>query len=198
MCQLFESIKVYRHEIYNLPYHEDRVNRSRAELWKIEEPVNWQQQLTIPAHLGEGLYKCRVTYGPEIQRVEFLSYRATPIRSLKIVCDDMIAYTHKYQDRQALLSLREQRGNCDDILIVKNHWVTDTSYCNVACWSGEKWYTPAKPLLAGTQRASLIAQEIVHEEDIRIQDLNKFKKLKLINALLDFESAPVIPISCIL
>ena len=68
---------------------------------------------------------------------------------------------------------------CDDILIVKQGFITDTSYSNVLFYNGKEWLTPTHPLLKGTQRASLLDQEIIRVAEIRLEDLHHFKKVTL-------------------
>jgi 4-amino-4-deoxychorismate lyase len=45
---------------------------------------------------------------------------------------------------------------CDDIIIVRNGFVTDASYANLIFRKGDEWFTPATFLLAGTMRAFLL------------------------------------------
>ena len=80
------------------------------------------------------------------------------IRTLKLVTANHIDYRYKSTDRSELNRLTAQKGNCDDIVIVKNGFITDTSFTNLALFDGHQWLTPAHPLLAGTQRALLLEQ----------------------------------------
>ena len=63
------------------------------------------------------------------------------IRSLKVVVDDRIDYSFKSADRSSLNRLTAQKGDCDEIIIVKNGLVTDTSFTNIAVFDGEQWLT---------------------------------------------------------
>lgn len=55
------------------------------------------------------------------------------IRSLRLVAaDDELDYHLKYADRSALARLLQRRDDCDEILIVRDGAITDTSYSNVA------------------------------------------------------------------
>ena len=108
-----------------------------------------------------------------------------------------LMYGHKYADRQAINTLFARRGAADDILLVRDGLLTDTSYANVALFDGKCWYTPAHPLLEGTQRARLLAEGILHPIDIRPADLPRFESIKLINAMLDWEQTAPIPIHAV-
>lgn len=123
-------------------------------------------------------------YGWELLQVEFLPYTPRPIRSLKLVADDAIDYAWKSEDRSALEHLFAQKGACDDILIVKNGLLTDSSYSNLAFYDGEVWFTPEMPLLQGVQRERLLQEEQIIAASIRVEDLNCFSQIALINAML--------------
>lgn len=116
------------------------------------------------------------------------------IKSLLLVVDDVIEYGFKFQNRVALQQNFEKRGNADEVLIVKEGLITDTSYANVVFWDGSQWATPDKPLLKGTKRAQLLREGVIVEQKIRVEDLGAFTYVRLINAMLDFESTPVIEI----
>lgn len=149
-----------------------------------ESSINLFDAVQVPDELGEGLYKCRIIYDRQIQNIEWIPYHPSNIRSLKLVEANEIDYAYKYLDRQGLASLFALRGECDDILIVKDGYLTDSYYCNIACWDGEQWLTPHRPLLAGTCRARLIEEGHIREAEIRPKDLPLFSGFRLMNALL--------------
>ena len=132
-----------------------------------------------------GIYKCRVVYSDKIIDVTFEKYSRRSVHGLKLVYDDGIDYAYKYEDKNCLLSLRERRGHCDDILIVKNGWITDTSFSNIVFFDGHKWITPASPLLKGTKRAFLLAAGLISEDEIAVADIRLFREAALINAMLE-------------
>lgn len=79
-----------------------------------------------------------------------------------------------------------QRGETDDILIVRNELLTDTSICNIALLDGDKWYTPAAPLLYGTMREKLLSESKIRAIEIRLDSLANYQKIRLFNAMIDF------------
>ncbi|NJD21537.1 MAG: hypothetical protein FIA82_02540 [Melioribacter sp.] len=108
-----------------------------------------------------------------------------------------MSYSHKFEDRTKFEKhLRESKA--DEILIIKNGLVTDTSFSNVVFFDGTKYSTPSSPLLKGTKRAKLIAESIIKEEEIKLKDIQKFKFVYLINALLDLNVENKIPIENII
>lgn len=124
--------------------------------------------------------------------MEWESYAPRPIRSLRLVYDDALKYPYKYLDRAALRHLFDQRGTCDDVLIVQKGCLTDTSYCNLALFDGTRWCTPATPLLPGTQRQYLLDQGVLSEDTIRVEDLRQFQQIRLFNAMLPWEEGPTL------
>lgn len=184
----FETICVQHRQFSKLlPYHEARLNRTRRELYGVDEPLNLRSELKIPDFVDEVKHKCRVTYGPEILNIEWERYLLRPIKSLRLVADDTIQYGHKYKNRDQLNQLHAQRGDCDDVLIVRKGLITDTSYANVALFDGTDWYTPEVPLLPGTQRAFLLDEGTLISREIKVGDLSRYGSVKLFNAMLDWE-----------
>ena len=97
-----------------------------------------------------------------------------------------IDYTYKSAGREPLNCLFALRGACDDILIVKQGLLTDTSIANIALWDGCEWHTPAQPLLAGTQRRHLLDSGQIKETDIPVASLGNYRHIRLFNALIPF------------
>ncbi|MEG0647308.1 MAG: aminotransferase class IV, partial [Bacteroides sp.] len=103
-------------------------------------------------------------------------------------CSDTINYTYKSTDREALNQLYEQRNTKDDVLIIKNGYITDTSIANVALFDGTHWFTPKHPLLKGTQRAQLLQKGIIQEKEIMLEELFSFSQMTIFNAMIPFQS----------
>jgi 4-amino-4-deoxychorismate lyase len=117
------------------------------------------------------------------------------VRSLKIVFSDDICYPYKYSNRDRINRLFEQRGECDDILVVKYGKITDASYANVIFRNTEgEWYTPSSFLLPGTRRASLLKKRVIREATITYSDISKYTEVKLINAMIDINDTVGIPV----
>ena len=108
------------------------------------------------------------------------------INSLQVVENDTIVYDYKCTDRSRLNALVAQKGNCDDIIIVKHGLLTDTSFTNLAIYDGKHWVTPKHPLLHGTKRAELLDKKIIREADITLEDLRNTNKISLFNAMIEF------------
>lgn len=184
MCRLFETIKVVNRKLCNVEYHNKRMNDARRDLFNSKNIIDLNQVVTVPPDLSDEVYKCRVIYSENIITIDFQQYTKKNVRTLKIVHDNDISYPYKYEDRTKLLH-HLSITKADDILIVKKGLITDTSYSNVVFSDGKNYLTPAAPLLKGTKRVKLIDDKIICEEEIRLNDLCKFKYVYLINAMLD-------------
>lgn len=194
MCLLLETIKIENRRFARLEYHQARIERSLAELGITPSAIDLHRELTIPEGLSDGFNKCRVIYGRIIKKVEFLPYVPREINTLKVIHDDQIDYHLKFALRDHFVRLLSFREDCDDILIVKNGLITDTSYSNILFYDGYHWITPYKPLLEGTQRQYLLDSGFIIAKKIEMDDLAKFQKFMLINAMLEFDEKRALPI----
>lgn len=192
MYPLVESLKLKDGIIQNLEYHQDRLNRSMDELFPAVQKIDLLEAVVIPEKWKSGIFKIRVLYLDRVEKVEIEAYRYRSIQSLKVVYHESVDYHLKYTDRQILERLFAQRGDCDDIIIVKNGLVTDSFAANLLFFDGRKWFTPSTPLLKGTKRQLLLDQGIIVEKEIREEDIRNYQKVGLINAMIDFEEMPVI------
>lgn len=195
MSRLLETIKIEDRVIRNAEFHNLRMNRTRKELFGIASDVDICRIIKIPIEMGMGIFKCRILYDKIIREVQVLPYRARPISTLKLVVDDSIDYRYKYADRGSLENLLLQIGGCDDILIVKNGCISDTSFTNIVFQAADgSWVTPDTPLLRGTMLQFLLKEGKISEKRIRAENLAEYTEARLINCMMDLESSPSIPI----
>jgi 4-amino-4-deoxychorismate lyase len=197
MYLLLETIRISDGKAENLSLHEERMKRSVFELYGNELSLELGKVIQCPPDLDSGIVKCRVIYDGTIRSITYEPYQPRLIRSLKLVYDDAIEYSYKYLDRNCFARLMSGIIQ-DDILIVKNGLITDTSYANVILSDGEQWFTPAVPLLKGTKRDFLIHSGSLLERDIRPSDLRHYTEARIINSLLDPLDNPPIVIPSIL
>jgi len=194
MSPLLETIKLKDGRLHNLHYHNKRFNAACREYFGIDDKIDLNELISIPENRLAGLFRCRVTYSPKIEKIEFIPHKYREIKSLKLVTDNSVDYRFKFSDRSHLNKLFELRGHSDDILIVKNGCITDSFTANPVFYDGEKWWTPDTPLLPGTQRARYLEEGKIRERRIIPDDLSRYQKAGLINALWDMEDMPVIEI----
>lgn len=184
MCRYIETIRIEKGRLRNIAYHDRRMNEVRREVWGVDRSVSLETY--IDASPYEERTRCRVTYGRDVESVEFFPYQIRPVHSLQLMRGGQIEYRRKRADRSELNALFACRGEADDVLIVRGGLLTDTSIANIALGDGTGWYTPASPLLEGTQRACLLDAGMIRPLDIHADDLFRFQKIRLFNAMIDF------------
>jgi len=196
MCRLFETIRIDNGIPRNLGLHEQRMNRSRRELFDLNDELRLSDYTRVPEECRSGIFRCRVVYGQTIVSTEFTPYARAAVQTLRLVHADTLAYDHKYLDRSSLTGLIN-RDLADDILIVREGCVSDSSYANIVFTDGRRWLTPDTPLLPGTMRERLLRDGIIKAERIKVDTLGRLTHFRLINAMLGFDS-PLLPIENII
>jgi len=194
MCLFIETICYEQGRFQRIELHNERFNRTREQFFGLQNPVQLELLLSVPADLKDKTVKCTVTYGTEIVRIDYNLYKIRPVHSLQMVYDDTIDYAYKYADRIKLNSLFNLRQQSDDILIIKNGLITDTSYANVIFKKEDKWYSPQNPLLRGTRIDAYFREGKVSPALLRPTDLFHFSEARIVNAMISIENSPVIPI----
>jgi 4-amino-4-deoxychorismate lyase len=194
MYRFIETIKLLDGNFYNLDYHQGRMEQTMLQFFGHKGDIRLAHFLTQQSFPESGLFKCRIVYDKTILSVEFLPYTIKPLRSLKVVQNNSIEYAHKFESRDQLIMLYNQREQHDDVIIVKNNLLTDASYANLIFFDGKSWSTPSSFLLNGTMRQILIDQQKIKPVPISLLDIANFEKVKLINSMLGFDG-PEIAIS---
>ncbi|MBS1680373.1 MAG: aminotransferase class IV [Bacteroidetes bacterium] len=194
MFRFIESIRLNDGKLGNLDYLRQRMDRAHDEFFPTSPKIDLNGFLNSCPMPSVGLHKVRLVYDSEVQSVQISTYRPKVINKLKIIISDSITYSHKFENRNELEELFLQRTDCEDIIIVKQNKITDTSFANVVFKREGKWFTPQSCLLNGTMRQQLLDQKKIFKEEIGLADLKKFEKVKLINSMLQFD-APEIDVS---
>ncbi|PSL29189.1 aminotransferase class IV family protein [Dyadobacter jiangsuensis] len=193
----FETICVEHRQLKNLSYHEARLNKTRRELWGYDDNWDLAELLPVPDQVDDTMHKCRIAYDKKVDNIRWEPYSRRAIRKIRRVYHDEIDYRYKYDNRDSLNALYAQRGDADEILIIRKGLVTDSNFCNVAFRDGNRWLTPVSPLLPGTQRALLLDQGIIETTDIRESDIKSFSQIRLFNAMVDWAHAATLDVSLI-
>lgn len=194
-ASFLETIRLEEGRFPFLPYHQNRFDRTRRHFCMDDKPLSLADHLEIPPEYQTGLYKVRVIYRCGIEDVSCQPYTIRPVKTLKLVQANHINYEYKYENRSEIESLFAERGEFDDILMVKNGLLTDTSYANIILSDGQYWYTPARPLMQGTCRARLLESGRIIPTDIYAEHLHDFQEIRLINSMMNFEEGPRIMVS---
>lgn len=175
----FETIKCLDYKVFNLEYHKDRIAST------IGLNIDLEEYIYPPSHQ---LLKCKLIYDSSgILKIDFHPYTKKEISIFKIVYDNTIQYSKKYLDRNTFDNFFTPQGNYDEIIIIKNSLLADTSIANIAIFYENEWLTPKNPLLYGTTRARYINKNFLKEKDITLEMLKKSTKIALLNAMIDFD-----------
>lgn len=194
MLQLIETICYENGSFQRIPFHEERMNRSRRHFLGVCAPLILALSLKVPENLSRDKVRCRITYTDQIENIEYESYVFKKIGSLKLVDGNAIDYSFKYKNRDSLNRLLDDRGSQDEILIVRNGFITDTSFTNIVLLQNGYWYTPAMPLLHGTRRAEYLFDRKIFPRNIRPEELKYYEEARLINAMRSMVEAEPIQI----
>jgi len=177
--EYFETIKCEDYEAFNLEFHRKRVANT------IGLNLNLQEYI-YP--ISKELLRCKLIYDENgVLDIKYFPYKKRDIKSFKIINDDKIIYSKKALDRSAIDNLFNKKDGADEIIIIKNGLITDTSIANIAIFYENNWITPKTPLLFGTTRARLIDEKKIFEKDIDLKMLKSAKKIALMNAMIDFD-----------
>jgi len=175
----FETIKCNDEKIFHLNYHQNRIART------IGLNIDLSNYIYPPS---SALLKCKVIYDKNgIIDIVYSLYSPKEIKKFKLIFNDDILYNYKSTNRKLLNDLYDQKNNADEIIIIKNGFVTDTSIANIAIFYDNYWATPRLPLLEGTTRHRLLDKKFLIKKDITIKQLEKTKTIALMNAMIDFK-----------
>ena len=102
---------------------------------------------------------------------------------------------HKTTNRAVYDNAKKDLHDCDDVVLWnENQHITECSIYNIAIFKNNRWITPPLKcgLLNGIMRAELIKQKIIHEDIVKISDLNKSTKIMLFNSVRECVKAILI------
>ncbi|MBF7064878.1 aminotransferase class IV family protein [Aliarcobacter butzleri] len=175
----FETIKCEDFEVFNLDYHQKRVANTIGLNINLQEYIN---------PISEELLRCKLIYDENgVVDVLYFPYKKREIKSFKIIFDNEIEYSKKYLNRAKLDELYEKRDDCDEVIIIKNEIVTDTTIANIAIFYENSWITSKNCLLGGTTKARLLEEKKMFEKDITLDMLKNASKVALMNAMIGFD-----------
>lgn len=189
MSQFIESVYINNGYSRHIDLHQQRVDQTLGHLGISTHAVQLQRIINTLNIPKDGLFKLRIVYDSTSNfTYELLPYHYKRILSFKMVDIGERNYAFKYADREWIYTLLNEAGT-DDIVMLQNGVIKDSSYANIIFQERDTWYTPSVPLLAGTMRFHLIDQGLIQPFSIHLNDLSRFSHFKLINAMMSFEEA---------
>ncbi len=193
MLQFLETICIRNGIPQHLDWHQRRMDATLGHFYPVHHH-SWilEKCVQVPESFRMGQVRCRVVYDAHKLDIHFYPYEMRIVQKLKLIeVPDGYDYRFKYADRITIEELYSQRGEADDILMLRNGWVMDTSIANIAFLKYGRWYTPSMPLLAGTTRKRLLFEGKINPQAIHQNELGTFEAYKLLNAMLHFEESPL-------
>lgn len=185
-----EVIRVQDGVLCHPELHAARMDRTARRFWN-GVAGDRLAELVVPDDLRTGRVKCRIVYGAERFEVTCAPYVSRTVRTLALAGADTLEYDYKYLDRSALSRLHDSVA-ADEVLIVRRGLLTDTSYTNIVLEDAAgALFTPAEPLLCGTMRERLLREGRIAERTIRADQLADYRRIHLINAMLDLGEVTV-------
>lgn len=183
MSLFLETLRVEAGRFCHVKYHNQRLNRTIQSTYGIATEIDLSR--IIQDQPEDGIYRCRVLYDTEVREVEYIPHEPTLLEKFKFIEADL-DYSFKSADRSDLMKLWEKRGECDDVIIIKEGFVTDSAIANIAIFDGEKWLTPARPLLPGTTRERLVDEGKLILSEVTPQMVRESRGFAVMNAMMDF------------
>ena len=177
--QFLETLKSIDAKLLHVKYHQKRVENTLGRSAFLLEDI-----LHPPK---KGCYRCRLLYSKESYSITYHPYTLTLPKSFKLVIDNTIDYHKKYANREIFDTLKRENFADDEIIIVKNSLLSDTSIANIAFLDKDRWITPKTPLLQGTTRQRLLDEKLLHVRDISVDDIADFDNFAIMNAMTGFQ-----------
>ena len=147
--------------------------------------------LTKQPLLPATTYRLTLEYDlTKIRAIRLIPYQRRSISKLRLVqLPEDFDYSYKYADRSFFDRVKATLPDDEEPLFVREDGtITDTSFTNVLIETEEGYFTPAHPLLKGTQREYLLRCGLIAEHDhLTLTHLMHARSLLLINALLPLE-----------
>lgn len=186
----FETIRVAGGLAEHADLHIERMRRTCLFHFNEFHFENIFEDIRIPQ---KEIMKLNIWYNQHETEIMVSEYVPAAIKKINVVdCDPDFDYSFKYSDRSYLNNLLQSASGADEIIIVKNEFVTDTSKANIVFEKNGELCTPDTCLLNGTMRQFLLKTGKMIEKTIRVEDIPGYEKMYFINALNPLETAPVV------
>ncbi len=196
MFQFFETIRYFNAGVENLFFHQQRVEKTflyNGRICRLNlEEINFNSK-AVEYHINKSeVYKCKLSYNLDGNySLHFEPYRIRIIKTFSFLDIGLNKYDFKFVDRD-WINKAVSEAKTDEVIFIENELMKDASYANIVLYDGVNWVTPKKPLLPGTKRAFLLKEKIIIEQDIYVHQIEKFEKIKFINAMMNWDESPCI------
>jgi len=183
--RLFETIKTQNNTIYNIKYHQARVNQAYKKHFNSTAKFELSSILKATANLN----KIKVIYDKNgICDIAYTPYKPKKIEKLMLIDISGFEYNYKYLDRAMFEHIYSMYKDIDEFILLNNGYITDTTISNIALYNEkmQQWHSPTKTLLNGTYREKLIDEKKLKLTQIDYTNLKNYSKIALLNAMVGF------------
>lgn len=198
MFPFFETMAIRQHEILNQKFHQLRMNRTFERFYSDTTPLQLNEISLSSLPFHDKIIKVKLFYNQSSYQIHWEDYSVRVYSSFTICRFEKLNYNFKYSDRIYFQNLRNSIPLSVGILLTDGQYLTDELYSNICLFDGSEWLSPNPCLLDGTQKESLIHQDILKSRTIPLKDMIYFNKFKLINALNSFHTALEYPMNLII
>ncbi len=193
MSRFIESIKIEDQTVFLLNLHQKRVNDTFAH-FGVQGSIDLEKIVKDLEIDEDGFFKLRIVYDLNKNYItQLIPYAIAEINNFQLVENNTYDYAFKFEDRKEFERMKTN-AKTDEIIVVKNNCITDTSYTNLLFLKDETWYTPTTYLLNGVMRQHLLATKKIKETEITLQNIKEFTHFQLINSMNDFDDMFIYPI----
>ena len=193
MSQFIESIKIEDQKIFLAELHQKRVNDTFSHFGK-EGSIDVAKIFKNLDIDENGLYKLRIIYDLNKNfRTQLIPYAISEIDDFQLVENNNYDYSFKFEDRKEFEKMK-MKAKTEEIIVVKNNHITDTSFSNLLFLKEKNWFTPTTFLLNGVQRQHLLKTKKIKETEITLNNIKEFSHFQIINSLNDFDDMFIYPI----
>ena len=192
-----ETIRVQDGHARHMADHIDRMRRTALHFGFTAPALPADLDALVPHTLRTGIVRCRIVYDHTLREITFTPYRRRCLERLIAVDAGAMDYAFKYADRSPLERPQIPLTEADELLFVRDGYVTDTSYTNLILRRGDELVTPDTFLLDGTCRRRLLRTAQIRTAQVRLSDLSAYDELLLVNAMMPLDEALRLPASSV-
>lgn len=182
MFRFIETIRIENGIVMNAEYHNARIARTYDDFFSGRKAFEISD-LKCEIRPVAQKQRLRIVYSQDGYECVLDEYKARKIETAAAVECPGAVYSYKFENRMMFESL-QVRG-FDEVIVIRDGMVTDSSFSNLLFYDSGRWYTPDTFLLNGTMRQKLLAEKKITESRIGVRDIRHYEKISFVNAMLD-------------
>ena len=190
--KFFETIKIDSGKIFNLDYHQKRIDNTFSHFFP------GRKAFVLKDFLHDNfqtLTRAKLVYNNENIEVFYFDYKPKIINTISFVDAEELRYDFKFYDRSEIELLSTSKKT-DEILIFRNGLLCDSSIANVAILTDGVWLSPKNPLLFGTTLSRYSELGLIKFAEITKSMVIEAEKIAFLNAMIDMKIYERLEILC--